>query len=87
MPLIDQTHQCGFPAACLWLEPFRFLLNGVLTKTRPMDNIPLTMSVPQEDELAVTVGNKLDETTRAQTRPHHCRPCPGWPQPTRRCSS
>eukprot|EP00043_Microstomoeca_roanoka_P016908 m.175022 g.175022 ORF g.175022 m.175022 type:complete len:401 (+) comp16545_c0_seq2:321-1523(+) len=46
------TLAAGFSAAYLLLHPVRHLLRGLLSKTRPMDNMRLTFDVPQEDELA-----------------------------------
>eukprot|EP01147_Barroeca_monosierra_P000654 gene654-3962_t len=48
------TLSAGFSAAYLLLHPVRSLLSGLLSKTRPMDNMPLSFDVPQEDELSHT---------------------------------
>jgi hypothetical protein len=37
------------------VTPFKSLLRGVISETRPMDNMALTLDVPQEDELATNV--------------------------------
>eukprot|EP00055_Hartaetosiga_balthica_P006587 m.20949 g.20949 ORF g.20949 m.20949 type:complete len:384 (+) comp5303_c0_seq1:49-1200(+) len=47
------TLAAGFSAAFLLLEPVQHLLKGVISEKRPMDNMPLTLDAPQEDELAM----------------------------------
>ena len=50
------TFMCGFPSYFLWFERFgKALLAGVISKTRPMDNMALSFDTPQEDELATNV--------------------------------
>ncbi|EGD80818.1 hypothetical protein PTSG_01404 [Salpingoeca rosetta] len=53
------TLAAGFSAAYLLLHPVRHLLSGVLSDTRPMDNMALTFDVPQEDELSYTQSTPL----------------------------
>ena len=49
------TFCAGFPSSFLWFERFQWMLAGMVDDTRPMDNMPLSLDVPQEDELAVNV--------------------------------
>lgn len=49
------TFCAGFPNCFLWFEPFKFLFQGILEKTRPMDSMPLHFDLPQEDELATNL--------------------------------
>ena len=49
------TFCAGFPSSFLWFERFKFLLAGMVDKKRPMDDMDLSLDVPQEDELAVSV--------------------------------
>ena len=53
------TLAAGFSAAYLLIHPVRHLLAGVVSNTRPMDNMKLSLDVPQEDELAYNVGHVL----------------------------
>ena len=47
------TFQAGFPTCFLFFERFgKRLFAGVLSDTRPMDNMKLHFDLPQEDELA-----------------------------------
>jgi hypothetical protein len=39
------------------VRPFKQLLRGVVSETRPMDNVKLSLDTPQEDELGVNVGH------------------------------
>ena len=52
---ICTTLCAGFPSAFLWFERFKGLLAGMVSETRPMDNMGLSLDTPQEDELAVNV--------------------------------
>jgi omega-hydroxy-beta-dihydromenaquinone-9 sulfotransferase len=45
----------GFPGGYLLLKPYVGLLNGVIDKKRPMDNMALDLDCPQEDELGTNV--------------------------------
>ena len=45
------TFCAGFPSCFLWFERFKFLLAGVVDKKRPMDDMELSLDVPQEDEV------------------------------------
>ena len=38
----------GFPSTFITMEPMKPTLAGVIDKTRPMDNMPLTFEAPQE---------------------------------------
>lgn len=49
------TFAAGFPSSFLWFAPFKGLLAGILDETRPMDRMPLSFDLPQEDELATTL--------------------------------
>ena len=49
------TFCAGFPSSFLWFEPFKWMLAGMVDKKRPMDDMELSLDVPQEDELAVSV--------------------------------
>lgn len=50
------TFCAGFPSCFLWFERIgKFLFQGVLDDTRPMDNVVLDFDLPQEDELATNV--------------------------------
>lgn len=49
------TFCAGFPTAFLWFERFKWLLAGMVDSKRPMDNMELSLDVPQEDELAINV--------------------------------
>jgi len=49
------TFQVGFPCGFLSLEPYSWTLASMVDKTRPMDNMQLSLDTPQEDELAVNV--------------------------------
>jgi len=46
------TFEVGFPSGFLTSRFMAPLLEKLMDKTRPMDNMALTMSTPQEDELA-----------------------------------
>lgn len=52
---ICSTFCAGFPSSFLWFERFKWILAGMVDSKRPMDNMPLSLDVPQEDELAVNV--------------------------------
>ncbi|KAJ1472985.1 P-loop containing nucleoside triphosphate hydrolase protein [Baffinella frigidus] len=45
----------AFPAAFISLFHFRWMLAGLVDKTRPMDAMPLHLDLPGEDELATTL--------------------------------
>ena len=49
------TFSAGFPSSFLWFERFKGLLGGMVDSKRPMDDMELSLDVPQEDELAVSV--------------------------------
>jgi LPS sulfotransferase NodH len=50
------TFCAGFPSSFLWFETIgKFLFRGVIDEHRPMDNVPLSFDLPQEDELATNV--------------------------------
>jgi len=49
------TFQAGFPSTFLLLERFSSLLEPVMDKTRPMDNMKLSFDLPQEDEVATNL--------------------------------
>jgi len=49
------TYQCGYPASFLSTERFNWLLAPMLDTTRPMDNMALSFSLPQEDEVGTNV--------------------------------
>ena len=50
------TFCAGFPSSFLWFENIgTTLFRGVIDEHRPMDNIPLSFDLPQEDELATNV--------------------------------
>ena len=49
------TFCAGFPSSFLWFERFKWLLAGMVDTKRPMDEMELSLDVPQEDELAVNV--------------------------------
>jgi hypothetical protein len=42
------------------MSPFKGLLSGVVSDKRPMDNMKLSLDVPQEDELATNVCMPLE---------------------------
>ena len=41
------TFCAGFPAAFLWVERFKWAFAGLVDKTRPMDNVDLSLDSPQ----------------------------------------
>lgn len=41
------------------MAPFKGVLSGVVSEKRPMDNMKLSLDVPQEDELATNVRTRL----------------------------
>ena len=45
----------GFPSTFLVMEKFKYLLSGLIDKTRPMDSMPLTLDHPGEDEIATNL--------------------------------
>eukprot|EP00472_Partenskyella_glossopodia_P002522 CAMPEP_0197534334 /NCGR_PEP_ID=MMETSP1318-20131121/46758_1 /TAXON_ID=552666 /ORGANISM="Partenskyella glossopodia, Strain RCC365" /LENGTH=282 /DNA_ID=CAMNT_0043091561 /DNA_START=370 /DNA_END=1215 /DNA_ORIENTATION=+ len=47
------TFQAGFPCGFGVLGRFQWLLSGVVDDQRPMDNMALSLDLPQEDELAI----------------------------------
>ena len=48
------TFDVGFPSSFLWTQSFLpWFLQGLLSPTRPMDNMKLAWDLPQEDELAI----------------------------------
>ncbi|XRB00671.1 sulfotransferase [Pycnococcus provasolii] len=50
---VATTFDVGFPSSFLWTAGWLpFLLQGLLSETRPMDNMRLSWELPQEDELA-----------------------------------
>lgn len=50
------TFHAGFPSSFIWFEKYgQILFRSVIDKTRPMDNMPLSFDLPQEDELATTL--------------------------------
>ena len=49
------TFSVAFPSAFLWLKPFKALFSGLVSETRPMDEMRLDLDTPQEDELGVSV--------------------------------
>jgi len=50
------TFMAGFPHCFLFFENIgKFLFSGILSKTRPMDNMKLHFDLPQEDELATNL--------------------------------
>mmetsp|Transcript_21946 Transcript_21946/g.32861 ORF Transcript_21946/g.32861 Transcript_21946/m.32861 type:complete len:455 (+) Transcript_21946:156-1520(+) len=50
------TFMAGFPHCFLSFERIgKFLFSGILSETRPMDNMKLHFDLPQEDELAVNL--------------------------------
>ena len=58
----DQEHfyfcdnlAAGFPSTFLIMEKFKYLLSGLIDKTRPMDSMPLTLDHPGEDEIAINL--------------------------------
>ena len=44
---VCSTFCAGFPASFLWVERFKWLFDGLVDKTRPMDNVELSMDTPQ----------------------------------------
>jgi LPS sulfotransferase NodH len=50
------TFCAGFPSSFLWFERLgKVLFAKVIDSHRPMDNVPLSFDLPQEDELATNV--------------------------------
>lgn len=49
------TFQAGFPSGFACLDKLSWLFAGVVDKTRPMDNMALSLDLPQEEELATNV--------------------------------
>lgn len=49
------TFQAGFPSAFLLLRRFKWALAWLIDSTRPMDNMPLSLGTPAEDEIAVNM--------------------------------
>jgi len=49
------TFCAGFPSSFLWFERFKGLFGALIDDTRPMDGMPLSFDLPQEDEIAVNV--------------------------------
>ena len=49
------TFCAGFPSSFLWFERFKWLLAGMVDDKRPMDDMELSLDVPQEDEIGVAV--------------------------------
>ena len=49
------TFCAGFPTCFLWFEKYKWMLAGMVDDKRPMDNMELSLDVPQEDELAINV--------------------------------
>ncbi|KAF0690679.1 Aste57867_17934 [Aphanomyces stellatus] len=50
------TFCTGFPSCFLWFEELgKWLFAGTIDKTRPMDSMPLTFDLPQEDECATVL--------------------------------
>lgn len=51
-----RTLHAGFPAAFLWLEAagLKPALSGFVDPTRPMDQMPLSLDTPAEDEIAMS---------------------------------
>ena len=50
------TFMAGFPHCFLFFEAIgKFLFAGILSETRPMDNMKLHFDLPQEDELATNL--------------------------------
>lgn len=53
---ICDTFMVGFPHCFLWFEKAgKFLFKGILSPTRPMDNMKLHFDLPQEDELGTNL--------------------------------
>jgi len=52
---VPSTFHVGFPSSFLFTQRYSWLLEPILDKTRPMDNVQLTFETPQEDELATNV--------------------------------
>ena len=54
--IFANTFQVGFPNAFLCTERYGSkILSPIIDKTRPMDNMALSFTVPQEDELATNI--------------------------------
>ena len=49
------TFQAGFPSTFLLLRRFKWALSWLIDDTRPMDNMPLSLGTPAEDEIAVNM--------------------------------
>ena len=49
------TFHVAFPSGFITLSRFRWLLSGLVDKTRPMDAMPLHLDLPGEDEIATTL--------------------------------
>jgi len=57
---ICDTFMVGFPHCFLWFERIgKFLFSGILSETRPMDNMKLHFDLPQEDELGTNLLSGL----------------------------
>ena len=57
---ICDTFMVGFPHCFLWFERLgKFLFAGILSETRPMDNMKLHFDLPQEDELGTNLLSGL----------------------------
>jgi hypothetical protein len=64
------TFCVGFPSSFLWFETFRGLFSSMVPPTRPMDDMPLSMDTPQEDELATNVLTAGMASPYMPVRPH-----------------
>eukprot|EP00171_Calliarthron_tuberculosum_P003285 IDg3285t1 len=55
--ITPKTCEVGFPSSFLIIRRFvnSWPLRNLLSETRPMDNVPLTMDSPQEDEIATSL--------------------------------
>ncbi|EGD80366.1 hypothetical protein PTSG_10621 [Salpingoeca rosetta] len=56
---VPTTFSVGFSAIYFLLYPIRRVMNSIVDPSRPMDNLPLSMDVPQEDELAYNQSTPL----------------------------
>ncbi|KXZ43627.1 hypothetical protein GPECTOR_85g357 [Gonium pectorale] len=68
------TFHAGFPSSFLSLWPARWLLSGLLERTRPMDAMALDWDLPAEDEIAVNVLTGGDSPYLALVFPRLWRP-------------
>ena len=56
------TFCAGFPAAFLLVERFRWLFEGLVDKTRPMDNVEISLDTPQVTPQTAREALGMDRT-------------------------